>query len=186
MLVPSTEDWAKRPVRPGLYWLGKRCGGEIGSAPTMALSRRSEVTSARSFTTIWGPRWWAWDALKRGLQAFRQAARLDPKMAGAFANIGRVYVQHGRQIEAIAALQRAVELEPGNGAIFALLGQAYEEMGQWDEAQQSYYQAVECAPKSVAYRINLAYAYQELGQPRQAENSYRAAIALNEESIPPL
>ena len=70
--------------------------------------------------------------IEEGLQAVRQAARLDPKMAEAFANIGRVYVQHGRQIEAIAALQRAVELEPGNGAIFALLGQAYEEMGQWD------------------------------------------------------
>lgn len=124
--------------------------------------------------------------IEEGLQAFRKAARLDPKMAGAFANIGRVYVQHGRQIEAIAALQRAVELEPGNGALFALLGQAYEEMGQWDEAQQSYYQAVKCAPKSVAYRINLAYAYQALGQPRQAEKGYRAAIALDEESVPAL
>jgi len=109
------------------------------------------------------------------LEAFRTAARLEPTLARAFANIGRIYLKHGRLLDALAALERAVELDGEDGDYCALLGQAHER-AKFDEAVEWYARAVARAPEQVEYRNNLGYLHQQLGRFAEAERLYRSAL----------
>ena len=64
------------------------------------------------------------------LAAFRQALRLDPELAVAYANIGRVYLKHGRGLEAVAALEKAAELVPEDDDVRDLLEEAHRLAGK--------------------------------------------------------
>jgi protein O-mannosyl-transferase len=64
------------------------------------------------------------------LQAFRQALRLNPELAPAYANIGRVYLKHGRGLEAVAALEKAAGLIPEDAAVRDLLREAHRLAGK--------------------------------------------------------
>ena len=54
------------------------------------------------------------DALTRALSHAREACRLDPRYAEAWATLGFVLGQRGERVDALAALQRATSLEPTN------------------------------------------------------------------------
>ncbi len=124
--------------------------------------------------------------MEEGLQAFREAARIDPERADPFANIGRVYLQHGRYTDAVAALHRAAQLDGQNGDICALLGQAYERVGKPDVAREWYQRAVDRSPQVAAYRTNLACMYQALGQTAEAERLFRSALERDRQNEPTL
>ena len=64
------------------------------------------------------------------LAAFRQALRLNPGLAPAYANIGRVYLKHGRGLEAVAALEKAAVLVPEDDAVRDLLEEAHRLEGK--------------------------------------------------------
>jgi len=64
------------------------------------------------------------------LQAFRQALRLNPELASAYANIGRVFLKHGRGLEAVAALEKAAALVPEDDVVRELLEKAHRLAGK--------------------------------------------------------
>ncbi|MEE3258723.1 MAG: tetratricopeptide repeat protein [Candidatus Latescibacterota bacterium] len=117
--------------------------------------------------------------VRDALESFRQAARLDPESATAFANIGRAYLRYGRAVEAIAALERASALEPETGRLQALLAQAMEQVGKLDEAMAAYKKAIALAPENGEYYHNLGYLYYGKGEVLEAENMYRKALMRN-------
>ncbi len=56
--------------------------------------------------------------------AFREAARLSPRMVDARANLGLLYLRAGRYAEAIVPLREALTLDPGQTAVWNNLGRA--------------------------------------------------------------
>ena len=117
--------------------------------------------------------------VKEALDAFRQAARLEPARATAFANIGRAYLRYGRAVEAIAALERANALEPETGRLQALLAQALEQVGKIDAAVAAYKKAIALEPEIGEYYHNLGYLYYKQSEQLGAENMYRQALLRN-------
>ena len=126
-----------------------------------------------------GETWYGEGQMRQALQAFQQAARLDPELGTAYANIGRTYLKHGRSANAIAALERAAELQPQEGGIQALLAEAYRGAGQVEEAIEAYQQALKLAPDVPEYHYNLGFIFEQNGQKRQAESMYEAALTRN-------
>ena len=59
------------------------------------------------------------------IQAFRDAARLDPQAGEPFAELAALYARAGRAEEAMEAAQEALAREPGNRSAHRVLGLAY-------------------------------------------------------------
>ena len=68
------------------------------------------------------------------LEAFRTAVRLQPALAQAQSELGKLLLKRGDVAAAIAHLERAVSLEPQNAAPAYVLAQAYRRGGQTDRA----------------------------------------------------
>jgi protein O-mannosyl-transferase len=56
--------------------------------------------------------------------AFREAAKLSPRMVDAHSNLGLLYLRAGRYAEAIAPLREALTLDPSQTAVWNNLGRA--------------------------------------------------------------
>ena len=130
---------------------------------------------ARVYNAL-GETWYGQERIPEALQAFRKAARLDPKMAIAYANIGRANLQRRGHLEAIAALERAVELESEDGGMWALLAEAYSQSLKPELAIDAYREAIKWAPGKAAFYHNLGLLYQRAGHGAAAENMYRSAL----------
>ncbi len=70
------------------------------------------------------------------LEAFRTAVRLQPALAQAQSELGKLLLKRGDVAQAIAHLERAVSLEPQNAAPAYVLAQAYRRGGQTDRARE--------------------------------------------------
>lgn len=70
------------------------------------------------------------------IRAFEAAARLDPGLAGARGELGKILLKRGDVQGAIAQLEKAVELDPDNVAPAYSLAQAYRRVGRVDRAQE--------------------------------------------------
>ena len=111
------------------------------------------------------------------LERFRRAARLDSTLFSAFANIGLVYLKHGRATEALAALERATRLDPELEIGWELLARAHALKGNDDKATAAYRRAIEIAPEKPQYYHNLGMIYQDRGDHRAAARLFRDALA---------
>jgi tetratricopeptide (TPR) repeat protein len=147
------------------------------------LQRALEKKKEASFYNDLGAAQFGLGQVEAALQSFRAAARIDPQLARAFANIGRVYLQYGRLLDATAALERAVALDEQDGHFRALLGQTYEHAGKLAEAVEWYRGAVQRAPEKVAYYNNLAFLYQQLGRSADAKRLYILALERDAEHV---
>lgn len=75
------------------------------------------------------------DAASEAIDAFEEAIRLDPALAGARAELGKVLLGRGETQKAIEHLEQAASLDPDNPAPAYLLAQAYRRTGQTDRAR---------------------------------------------------
>ena len=73
-------------------------------------------------------------ALPRGVEAARQAIRLDPQLGSAYRMLGLNLGQLGRFREALAAYRKGAELNPSNGGVLADLSHGASMAGRFDEA----------------------------------------------------
>lgn len=67
-------------------------------------------------------------------RAYNLAAKLEPKDWRAFAGLGNIYLDQGRDEEAIAPYRRAVELKSKSPEIFEALGDVYFRLGRYEES----------------------------------------------------
>ena len=76
------------------------------------------------------------DAGNEVVEALESAVTLDPQLAGARAELGKILLKRNQVTEAIANLEQAVALDPGNAAPVYVLGQAYQRSGQTTRARE--------------------------------------------------
>jgi len=102
--------------------------------------------------------------------------KADPVQASlANTNLGREYMQDGKNELALAKLQRAIELNPENGSAHTLLGILYERLGQPDKAERYYRRAVSVAGTDGDSLNNYAVFLCKSGRMKESERYFRRA-----------
>ncbi len=104
--------------------------------------------------------------------------RKYPNLAGAFVNLGMIYLKKGRYEDARQALEQATTIKPGDAVAQTHLGIAYRHLGEFDKAAQSYQQALSANPKYANAYLNAGILYdiylQELNKALQYYEQYKA------------
>jgi len=100
--------------------------------------------------------------------------REAPDLSGPYANLGLLYRNAGRNVEAIAAFERAIEINPKRAVYYNELGISYRLEGKFDRARQSYRQAIDLDPQYAAAYLNLGILYDlYLQDPKEALPYYQ-------------
>jgi len=123
---------------------------------------------------------------RQAIALYRRALEREPRLALAWAEMARTYVQLGRfggmpiqdaMQEARAAAQRALELEPDQATGLVALGWV-QRTADWDwrAARQSFQRALELAPGNASVMGDLAVFYFNTGRVAEATSLARQAV----------
>ncbi len=112
------------------------------------------------------------------LALWEDTAEKAPRNARALSNLGSIFLESGRVLEAIRALEEAERLDPRAVEIHANLCIAYVRLGRHAEAVVQGEIAVRLAPEQVDARVNLARALSGLGRADDAVKQLETAQSL--------
>jgi tetratricopeptide (TPR) repeat protein len=104
---------------------------------------------------------------REAMRAYTQAVALDPALADAHVNLGRLLQLAGRPSEAIEHYRRALQARRDPVAAFNL-GTALEELGRWTPAIAAYEMAIHLDRSFADPHFNLSRLYQLMGRPDTA------------------
>ena len=111
--------------------------------------------------------------------SFREAIRLMPDLAEAYANLGMLLEDKDRPDEAESCYRQSLTLNPDLGQTHLNLGGLLLKQKRFDEAEAAYRLAIELMPGSPAAWSNLGVLQACRKQEEQAEQSYRLAMAMD-------
>lgn len=100
----------------------------------------------------------------------------DPSNWKAFFELGVEHNNHGRRVEAEAALARASALAPQHVETLINLGYVQCELGRYAQAEQSLERALAFAPRSADALVNLGVVNMRTRKPDRAERAFRSAL----------
>ncbi|MBA2525844.1 MAG: tetratricopeptide repeat protein [Pyrinomonadaceae bacterium] len=109
-------------------------------------------------------------------QEYRQAARLDPMDARAYAGLGNVYVDQGRFADAVEQYLKAVKLRDDYVDAFMPLGYSLVRLNRYADAIATYNQTLTLEPDNPEIHNNLSYIY-------NLTNRYHEAIEAGQRTI---
>ncbi|MBW2242860.1 MAG: tetratricopeptide repeat protein [Deltaproteobacteria bacterium] len=112
------------------------------------------------------------------LDAYQEALRLDPDVAGVFNNIGNAYVGLGNLDQAVTAYEKAIEILFADINAHVNLGNAYDMQDRTSEAQTEYRTALSLDPDNAKAHYNLGIVYDRIGSHVAAIREYREALRL--------
>jgi tetratricopeptide (TPR) repeat protein len=112
------------------------------------------------------------------LAAYQRAVELDPWMADAHVNLGRLYHLTGERGRAEAHYRDAVRLAPEDPVPHFNLGVLLEEQGRKDEAVHAYQQAVNRDPDFADAECNLGLLLESMGRRQDAARHLMTAREL--------
>lgn len=108
------------------------------------------------------------DDPEEALSAYRRALELDPGLADAHLNLGRLLHESGRADEAEDHYRRALETWPDDATAHFNLGVALQDQARLREAAEAYEAAVALDPDFADAYFNAAGVYEELGEREDA------------------
>ena len=121
--------------------------------------------------------WLAWgeelegdDSPDEAISAYRRALEIDPDLADAHLNLGRLLHERAEMAEAERHYRRAQELLPDDATPAYNLGVALQDLGRLHDAAQAYEAALQRDPTLADAHYNLAGIYEDLGE---AEAAFR-------------
>lgn len=89
---------------------------------------------------------------QEALEVGRRILRVFPKFVRAYAALGQVHLEMGRQLEAAQLFRRVLSADPEHAGAYGCLGAIYEAQGLPDEAFWQLQRAVELDPAHQGYR----------------------------------
>jgi tetratricopeptide (TPR) repeat protein len=109
--------------------------------------------------------------LDKAVEKYEIITRLDPGLAPAYNNLGRLYFEQNRMEEAIKTLQHALTLDAKLGPAHAVLGLSYFEIGDYRKARQELQTALTLIPGDENAGLYLARSLYQL-------NDYEGALQI--------
>jgi tetratricopeptide (TPR) repeat protein len=125
------------------------------------------------------------DRTREAFAEFVAALLIDARDAEAHAGIGQVYLNEGRDADAVEALRRATDLAPTNTEARYALAIALRRVGRTEEAAQ-HFARVEQAQREMLADRRRSLSYDVLTEEaalRAAEGRFEAAITLYEKAL---
>ena len=111
---------------------------------------------------------------------WNRAAELVPQSALVHANLGGLYADTGRSVEAERELMRALELDGSFRPALNNLGALYQYLGRDADAVKIFERARSRGPESYILALNLADSYRRLAERVSATSAYRRGYKLAE------
>jgi tetratricopeptide (TPR) repeat protein len=105
---------------------------------------------------------------EEAMAAYRQALEIDPGLADAHVNLGRLLHERGEAAEAERHYRLALAIRPEDATAVFNLGVALQDLGRLAEAAEAYEKALEIDRSLADAHYNLAGLYERLGQPEAA------------------
>jgi tetratricopeptide (TPR) repeat protein len=180
---------AKTPSRPSLLpkWGDLKSGGGAKPVPQPASSDPSSTNVASAST---GSNEDVEDAIEAGNnardrkppdyvdaeRAYKLASKLAPNDERPFEGLGNIYLDQGRNEEAVLAYRKAIELKPKNPSAFENLGDAYYRLGRYQESIDASTQSVRLDPKPPGPYWTLTWANITIGEGETAGRMAQAFI----------
>ena len=124
----------------------------------------------------------AYCELKRyedAIQACREAIRITPVRADAYALLGYAYGKLGRYNEEIEAYKQAIRIKPDYADVHTNLGICYINLGRYNEAIEACKQAIRINPDDAKAHDSLGICYGRLGRYNEAIEAHKQAIRIN-------
>jgi tetratricopeptide (TPR) repeat protein len=152
-------------------------GGAARKAPTPAPAPVSAPASAAQTKVEEG-----FQALRRGENgaaeaAFKAAARLDPKLPGAYLGLAEVAGRRNDAAQVDSWLQKAMAADPKDTVALRTWATQQYRRGRYAEAETSFKKLIALDPGSAEAQADLGETYLAgLKMPKAAEEAYRAAI----------
>ncbi|HXV78618.1 MAG TPA: tetratricopeptide repeat protein [Candidatus Binatia bacterium] len=112
---------------------------------------------------------------KEAERAYRMALELEPKMAAAHLNLGKLHHDAGELQEARAHYQAAAEIDPNDPASRFNLGVLLEDCKRPQEAMGAYREAIKRDPSFADAHYNLALLFESVGKKAEAVAHFRTA-----------
>lgn len=100
--------------------------------------------------------------------AYTRALELDPGLADAWVNLGRLLHEEGDAANAARHYRKAIELDAGHVLALFNLGVALEDLRMPEEAALAYRTALQADPRYADAHYNLARLYERRGEPAAA------------------
>lgn len=116
------------------------------------------------------------------LESYRRAVRLDPDIAGLYANYADILLDKKMRKEAAAAMEAAVAAGEAKLRHYRALGDIYKGRGKCDPAIEMYRKVLEQTPKDVEALGALAACQASEGDLKSATGTYEQIVALDGES----
>jgi len=114
--------------------------------------------------------------------ALREIIITHPDLAGPYINLGMIYAQTDRTVDAEHAFEQAIECNPENAIVYNQQGILYRKTGRFDQAVQAYNKALEIDPDYTNAHLNLGILYDlYLNQPEMALIQYKQYQSLTPE-----
>jgi tetratricopeptide (TPR) repeat protein len=116
------------------------------------------------------------------IEAYQKAIDLDPKSAGALVNLGTIYFNARKWIEAERHYMQALQVDPDYALAHFDLANLHDERGDRAKAQHHYEAALQASPNYADAHYNLALLFQGSNQPMKAVQHWRAYLKLDPSS----
>jgi tetratricopeptide (TPR) repeat protein len=141
----------------------------------------SEISVERSNAELYVARAWQLNEINQpalALQDAENAARLNPKSAGASAECSYALKKLGRAEEALEQIKRAIELDPNFSAAWQYRGELEIERGETLSAIESLTHAIDASPTAAALQKR-EECYRRLGLLVKADQDHHALEELS-------
>ncbi|HEX4495181.1 MAG TPA: tetratricopeptide repeat protein [Thermoanaerobaculia bacterium] len=120
------------------------------------------------------------DAPEEAMAAYRRALEIDPRLADAHLNLGRLLHERGEAATAEAHYRQALAARPEDATAIFNLGVALQDLGRLSEATDAYESAIALDRALADAHFNLAGIYEGLGQPEAAFRHLRTYRSLTQ------
>ena len=117
--------------------------------------------------------------IQRGLEAFEDAARLDPSYLKAWLNLGVTHTELGDPEKALEALDVAKVLAPGNPAVWYNRGVALESLDRMEEALEAYTRTAAIDPGESAALYSKGKLLSKMERYEESLLAYQGAVLLD-------
>jgi tetratricopeptide (TPR) repeat protein len=114
-------------------------------------------------------------ATQEARRAYHMALELEPKMAAAHLNLGKLYHDAGELQKAEAHYRSAAESDPEDPAPHFNLGVLMEDFKRPQEAMGAYREAIKLDPSFADAHYNLALLFESMGKKAEAVAHFRTA-----------
>ena len=142
------------------------------------------LVSASEFDKVFqrGAQAYSEGRLDEALDAFRQAAKLEPSNGPIHANLGSVLHQLGNDDQALSEYCEAVRLKPDFAGAYASMADLLERMDRKADAAGAYGEALRLTPKEHRFLIRRSIVLRQLGRYEEALADVDASLRINDKS----